>query len=73
MRDYDARPPDAGCLERFLDHFLGLGVQCASGLVEQKNLRVTNDCPADCDALLLAAGELAAFLTDDGIVALKWF
>ena len=49
---------------------LALVVQGAGGLVQDQDGRVLQEDAGDGDALLLAAGELDAALTDIGVVAI---
>src|SRR4051812_3352269 len=52
-------------IECFLHESLRLGVERARGLVENEDRRVAEDRPRDGDALLLAAREPVAPLTDN--------
>ena len=57
-------------LERFLDVLLGLGIERAGGLVEEQDGGVFEQRAGDAEPLLLPAGEHAAFVADDRLVAL---
>ena len=43
-------------------HQAAIGIQIASGLVSDDDLRIGNDGSGDCDALLLAARQLARIM-----------
>src|SRR4051794_30712112 len=56
-------------LQRVLDKELGLGVKRASSLVEDEHRRILEEGVGNGDALLLAAREGDAALTDERVVA----
>ena len=61
--DYDRLLPTADQLvQRLLHLMLRLGVQRGRCLVQEEQLRFTNEGTCDCYALLLAAGEFDATL-----------
>jgi hypothetical protein len=57
-------------LEGGLDFVLGLGIERAGGLIEKEDGSVLEKGAGDGQPLLLAAGDEAALVTDDGLVAL---
>lgn len=67
MRDHIS----AYLLDRFLHQHFRLGVQCASGFVQQEDLRVTDERAGDRNPLLLAARKCDASSSDDRLVALN--
>ena len=71
MRDGDHGPAFGQTLERDLDLLFALGVERGGGFVEQEDRRVLEQCARDREPLLLAAGEEAAFVADDRLVALR--
>ncbi len=54
----------------FLHDAFGLVIQGAGGLVQDQDARVGDQRPGDGDALALAAGQIAALLPDQGVIAL---
>src|ERR1700691_3933259 len=54
--------------KRDLHQGLAFRVQRGSGLIENENRRVLEQCPGNGDALTLSAGEAKALLADHGIV-----
>lgn len=54
-----------------LDHALALGIEGRGGFVEQEHGGVLQQGAGDGEALLLSAGKFAAFVADDGFVALR--
>ncbi len=52
-----------------LHQTLGLGIECAGGLIEQQDRRILEDCARDGDALALPARQPRAALTEEGVVA----
>lgn len=69
MRDDERGPALNDVVRRCLDQALVLGVEVAGGLVHDEDARVAEDGARNTDALALAAGELDAALSDDGVVA----
>ena len=54
-----------------LDHALALRIEGGGGFVEEEDWGVLQQGAGDGEALLLSAGELAALVADDGLVALR--
>src|ERR1700746_1641488 len=54
-----------------LDDPLALIVECACCLVEDQDARVGDECTRDRNALALATRQVAAALSDEGVVALR--
>ena len=52
-----------------LDHTFAFGVQGGGGFVQEEDGGVLEQSAGDGEALLLSAGEFAAFVADDGLVA----
>ena len=71
VRDGDGGSALGGSIESSLDDLLGLGVEGRGGFVEEEDLGVAKEGAGDGDALLLAAGEHAAFAADDGVEAVS--
>ena len=69
--DGERRPALSEALERVLHGPLGLRVERRRGLVKNEDGRVAENRPRDREALLLAAGEAVAALTDNGVVTLR--
>ena len=42
-------------IERLLDQVFALGVECGSGLIEQEDLWLPDECPSNGDSLLLTS------------------
>ena len=57
--------------DRLLDGVLVFGVDARRHLVEDDNGRIFQDRACDGDALLFAAGERAAAIADDGVIAVR--
>src|SRR5262249_50757416 len=57
-------------IERVLDFFLGVAVECTGRLVEEQDRRPLEDCPRDSDTLLLSPRQLEAALAYHGTVTL---
>src|SRR4051812_3147172 len=53
-----------------LNDLFTLGIQGRGGLIQQQNGGIAQDGPGDADALLLATGELAPLVANDGVVLL---
>lgn len=66
MRNGDGGATLRRGVEGRLHHFLRLRVERRRGFVEEEDLGVAEESAGDGDALLLAAGEHAAFAADDG-------
>ena len=64
------RPADER-FERHLDLLFRFGIERGGRFVEKQNGRVLQQRARDGEALLLAAGEQAAFVADDGLVAVR--
>src|SRR5437763_1696024 len=71
VRDDDHGAPLADLLHAVLDDALALVIECARRLIEDQNARIGDQRAGNGDALPLAAGERAAALTHDGVVALR--
>jgi len=56
---------------RRLDQHLGPGIDRARGLVEDKNLRIGQECPGDREELLLTLRQVRGVVVDHGVVALR--
>src|SRR5207253_2359330 len=69
MRDCDDGAPGGEFLQRFLNLFFRFGVERRSRFIEKKNGRVFQQRSRDGETLLLTAGDEAAFVTDDRVVA----
>ena len=54
----------------FLHESFALGVKRGGGFVEDEDCRVLEDCAGDADSLALTAGEAAAAVADEGVVAM---
>ena len=66
MGDGDGRPTLRRSVESRLHDLLRFRVERRRGFVEEEDFRVAEKGAGDGDALLLAAGEHAAFAADDG-------
>src|SRR6516162_1736438 len=73
MRDNEHRASFGDTLHVLLDHPLAFIIQRARGLVEDQHARIHDQCARDGDALALSAGQAAAALPDDGVIALGQF
>jgi len=71
MGDHEDRPFPHQPGDGLLDQPFRLRVQCAGGLVENQDRRVSKQCPSNRDPLALATGETGAALTQGGIVAVR--
>src|SRR6266576_3444582 len=69
VRDDERRPAFEQMLQRLLDECFRFGVERRGGLVQDEDGRVLEERTGDGEALLLAAGEPEAPLTDLGLVA----
>ena len=68
--NHDARPSNPGLVQGLLYDLLTLGVQGRGGLVQQEQLRISHQGTGDGNALLLSPGQLGAFASHIGVVAL---
>ncbi len=66
VRDRDGRSPLRRRVEGRLHDLFGFAVERGRRFVEEENFRVAEESAGDGDALLLTAGEHAAFAADDG-------
>ena len=57
--------------ERLLDQMLVFGVDAGGCLIQNDDRRIFQDRPGDGDALLFAAGQRAAALADDRVIAVR--
>src|SRR5207253_2539244 len=70
MGDDERGPAAPQRAQPVLDGGLALRVEAGRGLVEDQDARISEDRPRNRDPLALAAGELHAPLTHDGVVTL---
>lgn len=72
VRDYDYCLGDLWVLEDLveglLDLMLGLGVEGAGRLVEKQDLGLPDQCPGDCNPLLLSSGQLDSSLSNESFI-----
>ncbi len=71
MGDGDDRAARGEALEGGLYFVLGLGIEGACGLVEKEDGRILQQRAGNGQPLLLAAGDEAALVADDCLVALR--
>ena len=71
MGDRDDRLAARQLGDRLLNGVLVFGVDARRHLVEDDNGRIFQDRACDGDALLFAAGERAAAIADDGVIAVR--
>ena len=71
MGDDEDRPAGADLREVLLDHVLGFVVEGARGFVEDQNAGIRHQRAGDGDPLPLPAGEVAAVLADQRVIAFR--
>src|SRR4051812_21348033 len=71
MRDRNYRSMTHEIAERMTDRFLGLAVERGSGLIQQQQRRVLQECPSDRDTLALPAGKFHSPVADHRRHALR--
>ncbi len=71
VRDGDYRAPFHQAFQRFHHHALGFRVESGSGLIQNEDGIIANDCARDSDALPLAAGKCVAALTHQRVVPMR--
>ena len=54
-----------------LDHAFAFGIQGGGGFVQEEDGGIFQESAGNGEALLLSAGELAAFVADNGVVAFR--
>src|SRR5581483_10593160 len=68
--DDEGRTASHQMCKTLLDHSLGFGIEARSGFVENEDSGIGENGTGNRKALALAAGELDATLSDDGVVAI---
>lgn len=68
--DYDCCSVGHEFFEGFLHESFAFGVEGRGGFVEDEDSGVLKDCAGDADSLALTAGESAAAVADEGVVAM---
>src|SRR5690349_25024341 len=71
VRNEYRRAPAHDLAEVRENTLFGIGIDACQRVIENQNPRIADDCPCDCRALLLSAGEGKPALTDDSRVLLR--